>query len=247
MPLVVVGSAVLVALAIVFVATTATRRDADRATGVISRETAHQDRPNPALGAIDAQRRHAASGAATVVTGPLSVVAGPARPPPPRLPLDEEILGATRRAFLNRCVAGVMVFSLSGLGATMLGFLWPVLGGGFGSKIKAGAVADASAALTAARAPVYVPEGRLYLQPYPVTALGRAGKIPSYAAALAGMAAGFVALYPKMPSSGVPGPVVPELAVVRMPVSRVQVQPGGGKEVWPRPPGHGSLPRVDLR
>lgn len=202
MPLVVVGSAVLVALAIVFVATTATRRDADRATGVISRETAHQDRPNPALGAIDAQRRHAASGAATVVTGPLSVVAGPARPPPPRLPLDEEILGATRRAFLNRCVAGVMVFSLSGLGATMLGFLWPVLGGGFGSKIKAGAVADASAALTAARAPVYVPEGRLYLQPYPVTALGRAGKIPSYAAALAGMAAGFVALYQKCPHLG---------------------------------------------
>ena len=48
----------------------------------------------------------------------------------------------------------------------------------------------------------------------------------AYEPVLSGMEEGFVALYQKCVHLGLPGAVVPELAVVRVPVPRLEVQPG---------------------
>jgi hypothetical protein len=47
---------------------------------------------------------------------------------------------------------------------------------------------------------------------------------------------------PKMPASRVPGAVVPDLAVVRMPLPRLQVQPRRREARWAGTAGHGSFP-----
>jgi cytochrome b6-f complex iron-sulfur subunit len=96
------------------------------------------------------------------------VVAAKGAPPAPFV-FDEEAYGVNRRIFLNRGITGIMVFSLSGFGAATIG---------------------------TTKEPVYVPEGRFYLQPYPKEDLAKAAKV--YApSVLEGMQAGVVALYQK--------------------------------------------------
>ena len=90
-----------------------------------------------------------------------------------------------------------MSSGLAAFGAAMLGFLWPNLAaGGFGSKIKAGKLDDILSQIATKREPVYVPEGRFYIQPYPKDAVAKASKIYS-GAVLEGMQNGVVALYQK--------------------------------------------------
>src|SRR5947207_10389961 len=147
MTIVVVAVAVVVVLAVVFLATTA-RRDRAAATGLLTRETRKRDRSaaaNPVLEDLATEEptrtgrqvERAAvlerSGKGTAV-----VVAPKAAPPAPVQPIDEEAYGVTRRQFMNRSIVGMFVLALSCFGAAVLGFLWPALSGGFGSKIKAG-------------------------------------------------------------------------------------------------------------
>ena len=66
----------------------------------------------------------------------------------------------------------------------------------------------------------------MWITPYPSSALEKAAKVyPS--SVLGGMTAGVVALYQKCPHLGCRVPVVPHLAVVRVPLPRLAVQPGG--------------------
>ena len=76
--------------------------------------------------------------------------------------------------------------------------------GSFGSKIKAGKLDDILSQASTKREPVYVPEGRFYLQPYPKDAVAKASKVYS-GAVLEGMQSGVVALYQKY-SHDVPMP-----------------------------------------
>ena len=197
-----VGIGVVVVLAAIFVITTAVRRDRNRATGMVTRETASRDRRNPVLDDLEAsapaatgralERRvslEAHGGGGEVVKRPDTV------PPAIREPLDDEALGVTRRQFLNRGVVGMFAFGLSGFGAAMLAFLWPTLSGGFGSKIKV-SVGDLTADF-AKKEPHYVPDGRLYIQPFPKEDVDKAKKITAYAPLIPGMTAGYVALYQK--------------------------------------------------
>ena len=56
-----------------------------------------------------------------------------ARAPVEYVPVEEEEIGLTRRQFFNRGIlAGLGIFA-AGMGAAMLGFLWPSCTGGFGS------------------------------------------------------------------------------------------------------------------
>src|SRR5262249_59488951 len=67
-----------------------------------------------------------------------------ARAPVEYVPVDDEELGLTRRQFFNRGIlAGLGIFA-AGMGAAMLGFLWPSSAGGFGSKIVLGSEDDAN-------------------------------------------------------------------------------------------------------
>ncbi len=83
-------------------------------------------------------------------------------------PVDEEEIGVNRRQFLNRGILIAIGFSLSGFGAAMLGFLWPLQGlGGFGGTVNIGKLADILAAIDAQQKPFYAAQARTYVVRYP--------------------------------------------------------------------------------
>ncbi|MEJ7764484.1 MAG: ubiquinol-cytochrome c reductase iron-sulfur subunit [Acidimicrobiales bacterium] len=188
----VIAVAVVAVLVIVFLAVTFTRRDRERATDQGTRKAARSE----------AEGEQAASGREVERSMALARRGGelaPASPAPVALrePLDDDAFGVTRRQFLNRSLGGMFAFALSGFGAACIAFLWPTLKGGFGSKIAAGPAADALAEMSETKEPVYNPEGRFYLNPYPKESVAKAKSIDSYAALVPGFEAGVVAIYQK--------------------------------------------------
>jgi cytochrome b6-f complex iron-sulfur subunit len=114
---------------------------------------------------------------------------------------DDEVIGVSRRQFLNRGLLAILGAAFAGFGAASLGFLWPSGSGGFGGKVLAGKVSDFVAAIEAKAAPVYVPEARAWIVRYPAADLPAAKKVYS-AVTYAGMVQGFVALYQRCPHLG---------------------------------------------
>jgi cytochrome b6-f complex iron-sulfur subunit len=206
--IIVIAVIAVVVLGVIFLAATGlARRDRAVATGVLSRETLKRDRsmeaveetlPATVAPATGREVERAAALARTI--GPSSgelVVAAPPSPPVPFTPPDPETYAVTRRKFLNRSITGLMVVSLSGFGAAVLAFLWPTLeSGGFGSKINAGPLTDITTKLQQTLAPVYYPQGRFYINPYPTQDIDKAKKVYT-GAVLTGMESGVVALYQK--------------------------------------------------
>lgn len=83
-------------------------------------------------------------------------------------PVDEEEIGVSRRQFLNRGLLTAVGFGLSGFGAAMLGFLWPLQGlGGFGGTVNIGKLADILATIDAQQKPFYAAQARTYVVRYP--------------------------------------------------------------------------------
>ena len=196
----VVAVVTVAVLVIVFLAVTFARRDRERATGHVSRETVKRDK-RTSLGETGDDEQ-ATSGREVERSVALARRGGGLAPAPPapvalREPLDEDAFGVTRRQFLNRSVGGMFAFALSGFGAACIAFLWPTLKGGFGSKIVVGPLADALAEMAETKEPVYNPEGRFYLNPYPKEAVPKAKNVASYAALVPGFEAGVVAIYQK--------------------------------------------------
>jgi cytochrome b6-f complex iron-sulfur subunit len=198
----VIAIPVLVLLAAILLVSTARRRDTGEAVGALSRETVKRDRKArasaPAAAPAEApsgrdverstalERRQASTALATAGTAA----------PVPWVPPDPETLGVTRRQFLNRSTVGVSVFGLSAFGASIIGFLWPSSSGGFGSKIRVGNFDDIRQKIAEGDGFAYYPEGRMWVTEYPEAALDKAeGVYPENV--LAGMRAGFVALYQK--------------------------------------------------
>jgi cytochrome b6-f complex iron-sulfur subunit len=114
-------------------------------------------------------------------------------------PVDEEEIGVSRRQFLNRGILAAIGFGLSGFGAAMLGFLWPLQGlGGFGGTVNIGKLPDILSAIDAQAKPFYAAQARAYVVRYPkqdATALAAAKKIykPAIYTDMSGL--GIVALY----------------------------------------------------
>jgi cytochrome b6-f complex iron-sulfur subunit len=114
-------------------------------------------------------------------------------------PVDEEEIGVSRRQFLNRGILAAIGFGLSGFGAAMLGFLWPLQGlGGFGGTVNIGKLPDILSAIDAQAKPFYAAQARAYIVRYPKTdpaALSAAKKIykPAIYTDMSGL--GIVALY----------------------------------------------------
>jgi cytochrome b6-f complex iron-sulfur subunit len=106
-------------------------------------------------------------------------------PPPKPVPV------VSRRDFQRRAlVSSVLLFSAEfGLGT--VGFLWPNLRGGFGSKINAGSINDIKSFIESNKQPYYVGQGRFYVvewngQPgtgqanYPAVGVTTNGIMPLY-------------------------------------------------------------------
>jgi cytochrome b6-f complex iron-sulfur subunit len=106
-------------------------------------------------------------------------------------PAPKPVPVVSRRDFQRRAlVSSVLLFSAEfGLGT--IGFLWPNLRGGFGSKINAGPINDIKAFIESNRQPYYVGQGRFYVvewngQPgtgqanYPAVGVTTNGIMPLY-------------------------------------------------------------------
>lgn len=194
----VIAIPVLVVLAglVLFAATR--RKEADAATGYLSRETRSRDRKSRKAAAVaTAPGGREVEGAARLARkgGELVPVAEPAPPAPFVAPDDEEI-GVARRQFLNRSIVGGMILGLSAFGGAVLAFLWPKPRGGFGSKIAVGKIADVEKAIQNGNGFAYYPEGRMWITAYPSSALEKA-RVTYSEAELAGMEEGVLALYQK--------------------------------------------------
>jgi len=232
---------VLVVLGAILVFTAARKRDLGDAIGSLSRETVAADRgqavsqdAEPATGReVEAAAKQARSAALVKVDAP---------PPAPYVPPDPEELGVTRRQFLNRSIVATMGLGLSAFGAGVLAFLWPSLGAGFGSKIRAGTVDDILAQIRDTREPVYKPEGRFYINPYPTDAVSAAQDAGYSASVLTGMEAGVVALYQKCPHLGCRVPWCKTSQWFECPCHGSQYNRVGEKKGGPAPRGMDRFP-----
>ena len=192
---------VLVVLAGVLLFATARRRDTCEAIGALARETRKRDRGSvPVLGDDDAapatgteveraaalERRESSKELATVG----------AKAPVAWVPPDPEAMGVSRRQFFNRGIVTFFGLGLSGFGAACLAFLWPQLGGGFGSVINIGSSTSVDTKIDEGQGFAYFPEGRAWVTRYPASALGAARNVYSEPE-LVGMELGYTALYQK--------------------------------------------------
>jgi cytochrome b6-f complex iron-sulfur subunit len=110
-------------------------------------------------------------------------------------PVDLDELGVTRRQFFNRSILAGSGLGLGAFGVAALAFLWPGASTGFGGKIVVGSVADANTAI-GNKQPFYNATAKTYIVAYPKADLAKAKKVTAYTAPIiAGMEAGFVALY----------------------------------------------------
>jgi cytochrome b6-f complex iron-sulfur subunit len=170
-------------------------------TGRLSRETRKSDRSLPAadgappepVGTELAELDEEARARAQESRQALEPVG--ARAPVEYVPVEEEELGLTRRQFFNRGIlAGLGLFA-AGMGAAMLGFLWPSSAGGFGAQIDVGSEDDAKAEFDK-KLPFYNAGARTYIVAYPKDDVSKAKAV--YDPLIAkGMEQGYVALYQK--------------------------------------------------
>ena len=201
--IIVIAIVVAVFLAFLMVTTTSRRRDTERATGRLSRETIQKDRSEESAAEVlvgAGERRTTGREierlARTDLQRATALPATTTEALPPMLPpMDPETLGVTRRQFLNRGVVAAFGLGLAGFGAAVLAFLWPKLSGGFGSKINAGGLDSILAQIRDNKTPFYSPEGRFYINAYPKEDVSKAQKVTALGPVVPGMQQGVVALY----------------------------------------------------
>ncbi len=235
-PLVIVIPVVVVLAGVVLFAASR-RRDSGGATGALSRETVKRDKPATAL---DESELVGVSGRQVEASAALD--RRPAAPATtttdvaPFVAPDADAIGISRRKFFNRSIIVMMGLGLSGFGAAILAFLWPMPKGGFGSKIRVGAVSDIQAKITASKGFLYSAEGRMWMTNYPVSAVEKAKKVYP-AAVLPSMEAGIVALYQKCPHLGCRVPSCATSQWFECPCHGSQYNQAGEKKGGPAPRG----------
>ena len=204
---------VIAVLAAVAVFSALKSRDADGAVGILSRETKSRDRESAVLGDEDAltgkQVERAQVLERKAASKELVLAARQSAPPAPYVPPDPEVIGVSRRQFFNRTIILMMQIGLGGFGLASIAFLWPQLGGGFGSAIRVGLVSDVLSEIRGANGFLYRAEGRMWITEYPNGAVEKAraaysaNELTGMEAGLAlGLDGGVIALYQKCPHLG---------------------------------------------
>jgi len=204
---------VIALLAAVAVFSALKSRDADAAVGILSRETKSRDRASTVLGDEDAltgkQVERAQVLERKAASKELVLAARQSAPPAPYVPPDPEVIGVSRRQFFNRTIILMMQIGLGGFGLASIAFLWPQLGGGFGSAIRVGLVSDVLSEIRGANGFLYRAEGRMWITEYPNGAVEKAraaysaNELTGMEAGLAlGLDGGVIALYQKCPHLG---------------------------------------------
>lgn len=237
--IIVIPLIILVVAAGALVFSSLQRRQADSATGYVSRETRRRDRkaakPTPVLEGATSGRDVERAAQLARKGGDLVPVSEPA-PVAVFVPPDPDELGVTRRQFLNRSLIGGVLLGLGAFGGSVLAYLWPSSSGGFGSKISVGKLTDINAAIQAGDGFAYYPEGRMWVTNYPSDALVKAEKVYS-PAELAGMENGVVALYQKCVHLGCRVPSCATSQWFECPCHGSQYNQVGEKKGGPAPRG----------
>jgi len=225
---------VVVLLGAILFITNVRRRDTRRGAGVLSRETKAADKPAAGPEALTGKEYEQA--ATTPPEPSKELVPVGDQLPAPFVAPDPEQVGVTRRQFLNRSSVTLMSVSIGGFGAACIAFLWPKLGGGFGSKITVDKVDVVIAQIRANDNFFYLAEGRAWLTEYPSEALPKAEKVypPPI---LTGMKAGIVALYQKCPHLGCRVPSCATSQWFECPCHGSQYNRVGEKKGGPAPRG----------
>ena len=204
---------VIALLAVVAVFSALKSRDADGAVGILSRETKSRDRESTVLGDDAAltgkQVERAQVLERKAASKELVLAARQSAPPAPYVPPDPEVIGVSRRQFFNRTIIIMMQIGLGGFGLASIAFLWPQLGGGFGSAIRVGLVSDVLSEIRGANGFLYRAEGRMWITEYPNGAVEKAraaysaNELTGMESGLAlGLDGGVIALYQKCPHLG---------------------------------------------
>lgn len=189
------------------------RRDTTRAVGTLSAETESRDRDGRKA---ELERRRT----------DVEVWEAP----------TPEQVGATRRQFLNRGIWAMGGLGAAGFGAGLISFLWPRASGGFGSSITLGAISDLKQKVADANGFYYVPEGKLYVVDYPVSALPKARQVYQDAE-LASMEEGLTVLYQKCPHLGCRVPPCFTSQFFECPCHGSQFNQAGEHKAGPAPRG----------
>ncbi len=236
----------LVVLAGIVLLAAARRNQTQKAIGVLSRETRSRD--TGAHVPTRTEGKPTASGRELELAAKLErrnagkeLVTAGSSAPTAWVPPDPDTLGATRRQFLNRGITGFFVVGLSGFGAACIAFLWPQLGGGFGSVISVGPISDIIGQIRDNNGFLYQPEGRMWLTEYPTGALEKARQVYS-PGELAGMEEGVVALYQKCPHLGCRVPECVTSQWFECPCHGSQYNQVGEKKGGPAPRGLDRFP-----
>ena len=188
-------------------------READEAVGMLSRETRKRDKESSTLGSEETLTGKQVEKAQTLerkaASKELVLAARQSAPPAPYVPPDPEVIGVSRRQFFNRSLILMMQIGLGGFGLACIAFLWPQVGGGFGSAIRVGLVSDVLSEIRGSNGFLYRAEGRMWLTEYPNGAVEKAraayssNELSGMEAGLnLGLEAGVVALYQKCPHLG---------------------------------------------
>jgi cytochrome b6-f complex iron-sulfur subunit len=203
--LIAVAVVAIILLAVVGLLVSARKRST---TGSLSRESRKRDEAAGASTLSSAEEtaavetsegRERADEARQAIESGASAVPAPVTASTPAVyePVDLDELGVTRRQFFNRSILAGTGLGLGAFGVSALAFLWPSGAAGFGGKVAVGSEADVKAAFDN-KQPYYNAVAKTYIVPYPKTALPKAKKVPAYTPPiLAGMEAGYVALYQK--------------------------------------------------
>jgi cytochrome b6-f complex iron-sulfur subunit len=231
---IVIVIAAVVVLGVIAFVTAARRGDVRRGAGSLSRETRRRDRSAATIENQPATGREVERAAVVERSTELE----PARVAVPTVwtPPDQETVAFTRRRFFNRSAVTLMGVGITGFGLASIAFLWPKLGGGFGSKINAGNPDDLRSQIAAAKNALYIAEARTWLVEYPKEALPKASKVYS-GAVLTGMEAGFVALYQRCVHLGCRVPFCETSQWFECPCHGSQYSRVGEKKGGPAPRG----------
>ena len=213
---------------------TATRRSDMSGVGVLSRETRKRDR-DAKKSSRNARRDVEAEASAARST---SVAVMPPAAVEPWVAPDAEMIGESRRAFLNRATGTLMSASLGGFAAALIAFLWKGADSGFGSKINAGKLEDVIGQIRANKGFLYLPEARAWVTEYPKEAISKADAIyAGQGPVFSGMSEGIVALYQKCPHLGCKVPECKTSQWFECPCHGSQYNRVGEKKGGPAPRG----------
>jgi cytochrome b6-f complex iron-sulfur subunit len=213
---------------------TATRRSDMSGVGVLSRETRKRDR-DAKKSSRNARRDVEAEASAARST---AVAVMPPAAVEPWVAPDAELIGESRRAFLNRATGTLMSASLGGFAAALIAFLWKGADSGFGSKINAGKLEDVIGQIRANKGFLYLPEARAWVTEYPKEAISKADAIyAGQGPVFSGMSEGIVALYQKCPHLGCKVPECKTSQWFECPCHGSQYNRVGEKKGGPAPRG----------